>query len=83
MTIVQVDKQIRGRWAEGAETQSQVHVDIPGGDEPPSDAIRKAAFRFVNRRKEIDYSEMANHTLIISVIPVSMDQFNLMFTHIN
>ena len=82
MTIVQVDKELpNGGWCVEGENK-KVYVSVPS-DGDISAVIREAAFRFVNKRKENDYTEMANHTSILAVENMSEDQFNIMFTHVN
>jgi len=79
MNIVQVDKELSGgAWSE----LDRVYVCVPV-DLNESDNVREAAFRFVNKRKEVDYSEMANHTRILAIENMSKDQFDMMFTHVN
>lgn len=82
MTIVQVDKEhSTGGWAE-EDRQERVYVCVPVAS-GESNRIPKAAFRFVNRRIEKDYSEVSNHTRVLKVENMSKDQFDMMFTHIN
>lgn len=83
MTLVLVDKQhpFEG-WAHSNGHQEQVYVDVPIiADE--RDKCRKSAFRFVNKRREVDYQELATHARILTVESMTKEQFDMMFTHIN
>ena len=61
------------------EYDSSHYVNVPSDDR---DKARKAAFRYIYKRREKDYNELAHHALEIDVTDLSPDAVSILLSHV-